>query len=67
MPIMDGYEATRQIRMEENQYGYHIPIIALTAHGTREEEQKAILSGMDSYLEKPLCEHKLLEAIHSFS
>ncbi|KAJ0978916.1 hypothetical protein J5N97_014390 [Dioscorea zingiberensis] len=67
MPIMDGYEATRQIRMEEKQYGCHILIIALTAHGARGEDQKATLCGMDTYLEKPLHEQKLLDAIRNFS
>ncbi|KAJ0963387.1 hypothetical protein J5N97_028509 [Dioscorea zingiberensis] len=67
MPIMNGYEATRQIRMEEKQHGYHIPIFALSAHGNQEEKQKATLSGMDTVLEKPLHEEKLLEAIRNFS
>ena len=66
MPIMDGYQATRQIRIEEYHYGLHIPIIALSAHGTQEEE-KAILAGMDTYLEKPLNEDKLFKAISNFA
>lgn len=67
MPMMDGYHATRKIRIEEKQYGLHIPIIALSAHGTQDEEEKAILAGMDTYLEKPLNEDKLFKAISNFT
>ena len=51
MPIMDGYEATKTIR----QMGwFDIPIIALTAHALQSERQKALLSGMDGYITKPV-------------
>ncbi|ONK65892.1 uncharacterized protein A4U43_C06F2050 [Asparagus officinalis] len=63
MPIMNGYEATKKIREEEKFYGIHIPIVALTAHATSEEEKKAILSGMDSYLTKPINAERVIEAI----
>lgn len=63
MPIMDGYEATRQIRKMERYYNTHIPIIALTAHTTGEEARRTIEAGMDVHLGKPLREENLLEAI----
>lgn len=63
MPIMDGYEATREIRKVERYYNTHIPIIALTAHTTGEEAGKTIEAGMDVHLGKPLRKEKLLEAI----
>ncbi|CAL9114602.1 unnamed protein product [Musa textilis] len=63
MPIMNGYEATRQIRQEERTYGLHIPIIALTAHATFDEENKSILSGMDFHLTKPIQAKELIHAI----
>ncbi|KAJ7973279.1 Histidine kinase CKI1 [Quillaja saponaria] len=63
MPVMDGYEATRLIRGEEQKYGIHIPIIALTAHTEKEEVSKTISAGMDFHLTKPLQVGKLLEAI----
>ena len=63
MPIMNGYEATRQIRQEERNYDLHIPVIALTAHATSEEENKSILSGMDFHLTKPIQARELIHAI----
>ncbi|KAF7142400.1 hypothetical protein RHSIM_Rhsim05G0132900 [Rhododendron simsii] len=63
MPIMNGYEATKLIRMEEQHYGIHIPIIALTAHAMAEEASKTMRAGMDFHLMKPLREDTLLDAI----
>ncbi|OMP10949.1 hypothetical protein COLO4_04147 [Corchorus olitorius] len=65
MPVMDGYEATRLIRMEEQKYDVHIPIIALTAHAMPEEANKTLGAGMDFHLTKPLQVDKLLEVLHS--
>ncbi|XP_022719520.1 histidine kinase CKI1-like [Durio zibethinus] len=65
MPVMDGYEATRLIRLEEKQYNVHIPVIALTAHAMPEEAKKTIGAGMDFHLTKPLQVDKLLEVIHT--
>lgn len=63
MPIMNGYEATKLIRMEEQHYGIHIPIIALTAHAMAEDASKTMRAGMDFHLTKPLREDTLLDAI----
>ncbi|XWS31812.1 hypothetical protein CRYUN_Cryun23aG0108300 [Craigia yunnanensis] len=63
MSPMDGYEATRQIRKEEEYYGVHIPIIALTAHISGEEARETLEAGMDAHLGKPLRADKLMEAI----
>ncbi|XP_021283433.1 histidine kinase CKI1-like isoform X2 [Herrania umbratica] len=63
MPVMDGYEATRLIRMEEERYGVHVPIIAVTAHAMPEEANRTIGAGMDFHLTKPLQVDKLLEVI----
>ncbi|KAA8536762.1 hypothetical protein F0562_029240 [Nyssa sinensis] len=65
MPVMNGYEATRLIRMEEKHCGIHIPIIALTAHAMAEEARKEIQAGMDFHLTKPLQVNKMLEVIKS--
>ncbi|KAK8633557.1 hypothetical protein V6N13_014402 [Hibiscus sabdariffa] len=63
MPMMDGYEETRLIRMEEKSYGVHIPVIVLTA--AMAEEEKTIGAGMDFHSSKPLDVPKLLQIIHS--
>ncbi|KAK1292551.1 Histidine kinase CKI1 [Acorus calamus] len=54
MPVMDGFEAARLIRLEEKGYGMHIPIIALTGHASNEESTKIYQAGMDHHLVKPL-------------
>ncbi|MBC7397992.1 MAG: response regulator [Bdellovibrionales bacterium] len=54
MPEMDGYEATRLIRIENKQSGLHQKIIALTANAMKEDELKCLNAGMDDYLSKPL-------------
>jgi len=54
MPEMDGYEATRLIRESESRTGRHIPIIAMTAHATKEDRDRCLTVGMDDYLAKPI-------------
>ncbi|KAK4282558.1 hypothetical protein QN277_013919 [Acacia crassicarpa] len=65
MPVMNGYEATKQIRKMEKRYGVHIPILALTAHSSGEEINKTKEAGMDAHLEKPLRAHHLLATIRN--
>ncbi len=65
MPIMDGYEATRQIRVMEGKKA-NIPIIALTAAAMAGEREKCIEAGMDEYLTKPVSYKKLIDTVNSF-
>ncbi len=54
MPVMDGYQATRKIRSLERKDLAEIPIIALTANVFDEDKKKALESGMNAHLGKPL-------------
>ncbi|MDP9010747.1 MAG: response regulator [Pseudomonadota bacterium] len=62
MPVMDGYQATREIRRREDGTS-HIPIIALTADAMQGAEQQCREAGMDDYLTKPLDRAQLSERI----
>jgi two-component system, sensor histidine kinase and response regulator len=65
MPVLDGYEATRQIRAEEAG-ARHIPIIALTAHAVTGAEAECRAAGMDAYLTKPLIREQLEKQLERF-
>ena len=54
MPIMDGYEATRQIRSLQRRDIAHMPIIAMTANAFSEDVTNAIKAGMNNHLAKPI-------------
>lgn len=54
MPIMDGIEATKEIRKSDHLQGKSIPIIALSTNIMDEEKRKAIQAGMNGYISKPI-------------
>ncbi len=61
MPNMDGLEATKQIRQTDLNLG--TPIIAVTAHAFKEEQDRLLASGMDDYLPKPINLSDLIDLI----
>ncbi|HYX38651.1 MAG TPA: PAS domain S-box protein [Oligoflexus sp.] len=59
MPRVDGYEATRALRLN----GYDKPIIALTAHAMAEERARTRAAGCTGHLTKPINQHELIDTI----
>ena len=65
MPVMNGYEATREIRRLKNKKLSRIPILAMTANAFEEDRQEAIRSGMNGHIPKPINVDTLMEAMDS--
>ncbi len=63
MPIMDGYEAARQIRALEDPILANIPIIAMTANAFEEDRKAAFDAGMNAHIAKPIDTQKLMELL----
>ena len=63
MPLMNGYEATRQIRKLDRTDASSIPIIALTANAFAEDVRHALDCGMNAHLAKPLDVEKMIHTI----
>lgn len=63
LPVLDGWEATRQLKSEVATR--HIPIIALTAHAMAGDREKAIEAGCDEYETKPVEFQRLLSKIEA--
>ena len=62
MPVMDGYEATRVIRCQENNQA-HIPIVALTANAMETDRQRCVEAGMDGHVAKPFTGPQLVATL----
>jgi len=67
MPVMDGYEATRQIRSLEMPNARTIPIIAMTANVFKEDVEKCIAAGMNDHVGKPIDMEQVLEKIQKYA
>lgn len=64
MPEMDGLEATRKIRETERESGRRVPIIALTAHAFKSDQEACRKAGMDAYVSKPISKVDLFKTIN---
>lgn len=62
MPVMNGYEATKVIRMENSE----VPIIALTSNNTAEDRYKTKAIGMNEHLSKPIEPNTLYETFFKY-
>jgi len=60
MPEMDGYEATRRIRVENKE----VVIIAQTAYGLLGDKEKALEAGCNDYIKKPISKDELFTIIN---
>lgn len=65
MPIMNGYETTKAIRQLDERYS-RIPIIGLSADGLPNSHKKALQSGMDEYLVKPIKQDDLRQILNKW-
>jgi len=67
MPVMDGYDATRQIRNpESNVHNHRIPIIAMTANTMQGDREKCLVAGMNDYVPKPVSPRVLAEVLNKW-
>jgi CheY-like chemotaxis protein len=67
MPEMDGYEATKEIRMMEVGKGKHLPIVALTADAMTGDRERCLAAGMDDYLYKPFKQEQIVAMIEKWA
>ena len=65
LPVLDGWEATRQIKAEDRTR--HIPVIALTANAMSGDREKAMAAGCDDFDTKPVELPRLLEKIQALA
>jgi signal transduction histidine kinase/CheY-like chemotaxis protein len=67
MPEMDGYEATAAIREKERETGSHTPIVAMTAHAMKTDQERCLTAGMDDFISKPIHLNELIQKVEQFS
>lgn len=65
MPVIDGYEATRQLRQREGTQR-HTTIIGLTANAMHDDQEKCLAASMDYYLSKPVMIEDLEQILRKY-
>ena len=63
MPVMDGFQATSAIRKLPQREKAGVPIIAMTAHALKGDQERCLAAGMDDYLSKPINGRELIELV----
>ncbi len=63
MPVMDGLEATRELRRKEKESSEHLPVVAMTAHALASDRERCLAAGMDDYISKPVRRRDLVEVL----
>jgi CheY-like chemotaxis protein len=64
MPVLDGLEATRQIREGAcGESARHVPIVAMTANAMEGDRNRCLEAGMDDYISKPIDQTKLVDLL----
>ena len=66
MPVMDGIEAIKHIRLYEDMINKHTPVVALTANSIKGDREKYLEKGMDNYLSKPINNDELLKILNTY-
>lgn len=66
MPIMNGYEATREIRVLNDPRKSEIPVIAMTANAFDEDRRTSLIAGMNAHLAKPIDVNELFKTLNRF-
>ncbi len=64
IPVVDGWECTRRLKADPTTRA--VPIIALTAHAMRGDEERARHAGCDGYLSKPISPKRVVEEVKRF-
>ena len=65
MPVMNGYEATKQIRALDDPTLAEITILAMTANAFDEDKKKALACGMNGFLSKPIVIEELINTLQN--
>ncbi len=66
MPVMDGIEAIKHIRLYEDMINKHTPVVSLTANSIKGDREKYLEKGMDNYLSKPINNDELLKILNTY-
>jgi CheY-like chemotaxis protein len=63
MPVMDGFQATAEIRALADPVKASVPIIAITAHALKGDAERCLAAGMDAYVSKPIQAEEFVELV----